>query len=396
MPAFFFFDKCLRRDPQRKITVSVTVSDFSFFTRKRSVFLDKISILCYNIPVIFALEFAERNRFFVMLWFFLIFSTLCWGIAEIFYKKGSLEKEKYSHLKTTVFVGFLMGIYATVILFTQGIDLAAFPKNFLIYLPVSACYIVSMTCSYFGVRFIEESISDPIENSSGAVVPILCAIFMQEVIEIPSIVCIAVIAVGVICVGFFDKAGKRERHHKYGKKLAIWAIAMPFCYMLLDAIGTFLDIYYTDDVETTLLVNVTEENLEHTANCAYEFTFLLVAIGIFIFLKAKGEKLFSLGAAAPTATENADGVVIKQTWYQKVLNQKWKILAAVFETAGQATYLFALSEGAGIAAVILGAGTVITSLILARIFLKEKLSLTQYIFIGIIMIGIISLALIEG
>lgn len=328
-----------------------------------------------------------------MMWFFLIFSTLCWGIAEIFYKKGSLEKEKYSHLKTTVFVGFLMGIYATVILFTQGIDLAAFPKNFLIYLPVSACYIVSMTCSYFGVRFIEESISDPIENSSGAVVPILCAIFLHQTVEVPGIICIAVIAVGVLCVGFFDQKGKADRHRKYGKKLAVWAIAMPFCYMLLDAVGTFLDIFYTDDVETTLLVNVTEENLEHTANCAYEFTFLLVAIGILIFLKAKGEKLFSLGGAEPAAN---DGAVVERKWYQKILAQKWKILAAVFETAGQATYLFALSEGTGIAAVILCAGTVITSLILARLFLKEKLSLTQYIFIGIIMIGIISLALFEG
>ena len=325
-----------------------------------------------------------------MLWFFLIFSTLAWGIAEIFYKKGSLEKERYSHLKTTVLVGFFMGIYATVILFTQGVDLKAFPKNFLIYLPVSLCYIVSMTCSYFGVRFIEESISDPIENTSGAVVPILCAIFLHEMLEIPAIVCIAVIAVGVLCVGFFDKKGKDDRHRKYGKKLAIWAIAMPFCYMLLDAVGTFLDIFYTDDAETTLLVNVTEDNLEHTANCAYEFTFLLVAIGILIFLKIKGEKLFSLGGAAPSA----DGDAGTQTWYQKVLNQKWKILAAIFETAGQATYLFALSEGKGIAAVILGAGTVITSLILARIFLKEKLSAVQYVFIGIILAGIVSLALL--
>ena len=326
-----------------------------------------------------------------MLWFFLIFSTLCWGIAEIFYKKGSLEKEKYSHLKTTVFVGFLMGIYATVILFTQGVDLAAFPKNFLIYLPVSACYIISMTCSYFGVRFIEESISDPIENTSGAVVPVLCAVFLHQTLEIPAIICIAVVAVGVLCVGFFDKTGKTERHAKYGKKLAIWAIAMPFCYMLLDAVGTFLDIFYTDDVETTLLVNVTEENLEHTANCAYEFTFLLVAIGILIFLKIKGEKLFSLGAAEPEAE---DGVIVQKTWYQKLFTQKWKILAAVFETAGQATYLFALSEGTGIAAVILGAGTVITSLILSRIFLKEKLTWLQYIFIGIILAGIIALALL--
>ena len=326
-----------------------------------------------------------------MLWFFLIFSTLSWGIAEIFYKKGNLEKEKYSHLKTTVFVGLFMGIYATVILFTQNIDLAAFPKNFLIYLPVSLCYIISMACSYFGVRFIEESISDPIENTSGAIVPILCAIFLHETIEVPAIICIAVIAIGVLCVGFFDKKGKEDRHRKYGKKLAIWAIAMPFCYMLLDAIGTFLDIFYTDDVETTLLVNVTDANLEHTANCAYEFTFLLVAIGIFIFLKIKGEKLFSLGAAE-TVDEN--GAAVKLTWYQKLFKQKWKILAAVFETAGQATYLFALSEGQGIAAVILGAGTVITSLILARIFLKEKLSLVQYIFIGIILTGIIALSLL--
>ncbi|MBO4212878.1 MAG: hypothetical protein J5894_02070, partial [Clostridia bacterium] len=221
----------------------------------------------------------------------------------------------------------------------------------------------------------------------------LCAIFLHETIEVPAIICIAVIAVGVLCVGFFDKKGKADRHKKYGKKLAIWAIAMPFCYMLLDAVGTFLDIFYTDDVETTLLVNVTDANLEHTANCAYEFTFLLVAIGIFIFLKIKGEKLFSLGAAE-TVDEN--GAAVKLTWYQKLFKQKWKILAAVFETSGQATYLFALSEGQGIAAVILGAGTVITSLILARIFLKEKLSLVQYIFIGIILAGIISLSLLGG
>ena len=323
-----------------------------------------------------------------MLWFFLIFSTLCWGIAEIFYKKGSLEKEKYSHLKITVLVGIFMGIYAAVILFTQGVDLRSFPRNFLIYLPVSLCYIVSMTCSYFGVRFIEESISDPIENTSGAVVPILCAVFLHQTLEIPAVVCIAVIAVGVLCVGFFDRKGKEDRHRKYGRKLAVWAIAMPFCYMILDAVGTFLDIFYTDDAETTLLVNVTEDNLEHTANCAYEFTFLLVAIGILIFLKIRGEKLFSLGGAAP------DGESRK--WYGKVLDQKWKILAALFETAGQATYLFALSEGAGIAAVILGAGTVITSLILSRVFLKEKLAPVQYVFIGVIMAGIISLALLGG
>ena len=316
------------------------------------------------------------------MWLFLIVSTLAWGIAEIFYKKGNLEKEKYSHLKTLVLVGVFMGVYALVILFTQGVDLKLFPKNFLIYLPVALCYIVSMVCSYFGVRFIEESISDPIENSSGAVVAILCAIFLHETFNIPAIIAIVIIALGLIAVSFFDKKGKDARVTKYGKKIALFAIVMPFCYMMLDAVGTFLDIFYVDDVEKTLLVGVTEETIEHTANCAYELTFFLVAIGVLIFLKIKKVKFFDLG-------ENSQE---KGGFFAKLLNQKWKILAALFETIGQATYLFALQEGQGIAAVILGAGTVIVSLILSRIFLKEKLSILQYVFIGIIMSGIILLS----
>jgi len=159
---------------------------------------------------------------------------------------------------------------------------------------------------------------------------------------------------------------------------------MPFCYMLLDAAGTFLDIFYTDSVETTLLVGVTEKTLEHTANCAYELTFFLVAIGILIFLKVKKVKFFDLG-------ENSQE---KRGFFKKILNQKWKILAAIFECVGQATYLFALSEGEGVAAVILGAGTVIISLILSRIFLKEKLTWLQYFFIAVIMSGIITLAVL--
>jgi len=313
------------------------------------------------------------------MWIFLVVSTLAWGIAEIFYKKGNLAKEKYSHLKTTVYVGFLMGIYALIILFTQGIDLKSFPINFVRYLPVAACYIGSMILSYFGMRFLQESISDPIENTSGALVPILCAVFLHETIKVPAIVGIVLCAVGLICVSIFDKKGKSDRKTQFGKKLAIWAIIMPFCYMLLDATGTFLDIYYTESVETTILVNVTEANIEHTANCAYELTFFLVSLIIAIFLKAKGENIF-------VPKKNEDNEVKTSKIY--------KALAALFEVVGQGTYLFALSEGSGIAAVILGAGTVIVSLILSRIFLKEKLTVIQYGFIAIILAGIIILSVV--
>ena len=292
---------------------------------------------------------------------FLVVSTLAWGIAEIFYKKGNLQHEKYSHLKTTVYVGLFMGIYAIIILFSQGVDLKAFPSNFVRYLPVATCYILSMILSYFGVRFLEESIADPIENTSCAIVPILCAIFLKETLKLPVIIGIVLVAVGLICVGAFDKKGKNDRKTKLGKKLAIIAIAMPFCYMLLDAVGTFLDIYYTESVETTFLVNVTEENIEHTANCAYELTFFLVAVGIAIFLKAKGENIF-----IPKKNEE------KITKQSKI----YKALAALFETIGQATYLFALSSG-----VFFAGKNGPTPIISASISLKNNISFAKLSFV---------------
>ena len=317
------------------------------------------------------------------MWIFLIVSTLSWGIAEIFYKKGNIAQEKYSHLKTTFFVGLFMGVYATIILFTQGINLSTFPLNFVLYLPVACCYILSMVFSYFGIRYVEESISDPIENTSIAFVPILCAIFLHENFSWQVILGIVIVALGVISISVFDRKGHNNRSKQFGKKLAICAIGMPVCYMLLDSVGTFLDIFYTNDVSTTILKGVTEDNLANTANCCYELAFFLVGIAIFIFLKAKKIKIFSLSS-------KDEGVI----WYKQILTQKWKLLAALFETAGQATYLFALQSGKGIAAVILGAGTVIVSLILSRIVLKEKLSILQYIFIGIILGGIIMLSLL--
>lgn len=317
------------------------------------------------------------------MWIFIIVSTLAWGIAEIFYKKGCLQNEKYSHLKVTILVGFFMGIYALVELFAGGVNLKSFPLNFIYYLPVATCYIVSMVCSYFGVRFIQESIADPIENSSGAIVAILCAIFLHEKLGPLPIVAIAIILVGLVCVSIFDRSEKRKREKSLGKKIAVFAIAMPFCYMLLDAAGTFLDIFYTESAADTVLVNVTEANIEHTANCAYEFTFFIVAVILYIFVRIKKQKLFEINSETQSGGVTA-----------KISAQKWKILAAIFEVIGQATYLFALSEGSGIAAVILGAGTVIISLILSRIFLKEKLNLFQYIFILLIVGGIIMLSLV--
>lgn len=299
--------------------------------------------------------------------FFTLATTALWGLAELFYKKGARPEEKYAHLKMAVCVGFIMGGHAIFTLVTNNINYD--PVNMIRYIPVSLCYIISMALSFFGMRFIEESISDPIENTSGAIVSIMCVVLLGKQIEDISAVAIAVIVVGILGIGFLDTHGDTDRSKKLGKRMAIIAFAMPFCYAIIDALGSFLDVYYLD-METTKLIGVTEDTIEIVANVSYEFTFLIGAVVLLIFMKAKKVKF-------------------------EFPRQRDKILAASFETAGQFTYVFAMSGNGAIAAPIISAVCVV-SLLLSRIFLKEKLTKTQYVFIALIIIGILTLSVIEG
>ena len=302
--------------------------------------------------------------------FFSVATALLWGTAELFYKKGAQPDEKYSHLKISVWVGVVMGAHAIYTLLTQ--DIGFNPVNILVYLPVSLFYIFSMTFSYFGMRFLEESISDPIENTAGVICVLLFAIFMGDTFSWLTWVAVGVITVGVLGVSFLENHGETVRKKKLGKTLASVAFCMPFVYALLDAFGTFLDdaFFLVEDVASTPLVDVSEETIVAVANTSYELTFALFALGLFIFIKAKGVK------------------------FGPVPQHKDKILAAVFETAGQFTYVYALGVADAIAAPILSSVCVV-SLVLSRIFLKEKLNWKTYIFIGIVIIGILLLAAAE-
>ncbi len=163
---------------------------------------------------------------------------------------------------------------------------------------------------------------------------------------------------------------KKNQIRKY--RIGFVAFFMPIFYCIIDALGTFLDAYYLDDFSSTPLVGVTEENFEDVANISYELTFFIVAVLLFIFVRLiKKEK-----------------IVPKE--------QGARLGAAIFETAGQFVYVRAMSGGNGIIAAPMVAAYSIVSIILSRIFLKEKLPWKQYIAVFIIMLGIIILGVLEG
>ena len=298
---------------------------------------------------------------------FTLATTVLWGFAELFYKKGSHEDRKYDHLRVCVMVGAVMGIHAIFTLLTS--DIAYDPMNLIAYLPVSLCYILSMACSFFGIRFIEESLSDPIENTSGAMCTVMCALFLGDEIAPIIWVAVAIIVIGILGVSREEQSAGLERKKRLGKKLAVIAFAMPFCYAIIDAIGCVLDIYFLE-METSPLIGITEENIELVANISYELTFAIVGIVLLIFMMIKRVKF-------------------------ELPKQKDKALAAVCETAGQLTYVYAMSGNGAIAAPIISCVCVV-SLLLSRIFLKEKLTKRQYMFITIIIVGILMLAVLEG
>ena len=59
------------------------------------------------------------------------------------------------------------------------------------------------------------------------------------------------------------------------------------------------------------------------------------------------------------------------------------------------TDVYAMSGNGAIAAPIISSVCVV-SLLLSRIFLKEKLSAKQYVFIALVIVGILMLAVIDG
>jgi len=295
-----------------------------------------------------------------------LLTALGWGIADIFYKKSSVKEEKYSHLKICVFVGIAMGLHALFVLFTQ--DIGYNPINIIYYFPVSFMYFLAMVLTFWGLKYIEDSIASPIENSSGAITAILCFLVLGQTMSMLSLLGVIFVTIGVICLGINQAKDDTAKTKAVSKKILMIAFFMVVGYAIFNATGGLLDAFFLD-IDKTPLIGVTEETIELVANTSYELTYVLIAIIFTIYIKIKGEKI-------------------------NVLQQKNKVCAAIFETFGQLMYVYAMSGNAIIAAPIVSSVCVV-SIILARIFLKEKMTLKQYSAIASVVVRNIVLAVAE-
>ena len=319
---------------------------------------------------------------------------LCWSGSDIFSKIGSKQKDKNSHWKVTFAVGLIMGLHFVITLIggaiinntvgLEALEATAGGKilaslfytdfvfmDFIRYLPVAALYILAMVFGYISLRYIELSISSPICNCSGALAFVLCLIFgiySSEDVTPLVIIGVALITIGIVALGFVEnfedaevKAARQEKaNRKYAKSFL--AFLLPITYLIIDALGTVGDefIFSLEGPSGDGIIT------DYAANSAFEFTFLLVAVFSFIWIKfVKKDKLFS--------------------------DNKHLYLGGACETVGQIFYMAVMFSDFSEGMVIISAYCAV-SVLWSRIFLREKLSWKHYAaiacaFAGIVMLG---------
>ena len=291
-----------------------------------------------------------------------LITFISWGMVSVFYKVTNKVDEN-THLKTGILVGLIMGIHATIYMFYKGLSIDFI--DVLKYFPISVLYIASMIIGYRGLKYIQLSISSPVQNSSGVITALLFVLFFKEVYDYPFYIAVVLIFIGIIVLSIDEiKESKKKRESfkkKNGfKKLFFLGIMFPLFYSLFDGVGTFLDGIYLDKLE---IIGA------DSALISYEFTFLAYGIITYFYLRKK-----------------SPGV--------KIFNEWNLIAAAICEMVGQVFYVFSMAENATIAAPIIGSYCVLTML-LSRVFLKEKLSKVEYIGIILVLIGVIILAFLD-
>ena len=335
------------------------------------------------------------------MWFILsLVALLCWSGSDFFSKAGTDTEDRYSHWKIVIAVGIVMGGHATYEWLIAGETFGI--KDALVYLPVSFFYILAMVLGYIGLRYAYLTLTTPICNTSGASAIVFMIIFgvasynFKKPSDLLQIFAIVLTVVGIIMLSV-EEDSEEKKSNKIAeknslkdlitKKSALIGIFLSILYCLIDGIGTFLDTTVLDEMGTdTLMYKIVHavspwyadnviavEYNEGSANIAYEYTFLALAVICAIYVFAiKKEKL----------NKKLDG---------------YKLLGGVCETAGQFAYIFALGyDGKEAAAAAIISAYCVMSIVWARIFLKEKIAKKQYAAIAIIVIGIVILGVFDA
>ena len=315
-----------------------------------------------------------------MIWLILTLSCIIlWGTTDILLKESLQCSDSLSHFKTFVWIGLIAASSCVVVAFcsdTLPDSIRALTDN-LYLIPVTVFYVVAMFFGLLGAKHLDASVVSPLENIDGAITAIILYLFffltgrshVTDSIGIMDIIGTVAITMGVILLGIQEhKLSKQEINLEEDKKkhrLGALALLFPIAYNLADAVSM---------VATGITVSgEAEVEIPEIDFFFFEcFGFLVISIFVWLYMLIAKKHVYNPFNKAELP----------------------RIGAATCETMGTLTFVFAVGINPILTAPITSSYCLVT-IVLARIFLKERLTRNQYLSLALLVVGIALLGVSE-
>lgn len=291
---------------------------------------------------------------------FAVLTVIAWGCSDVCFKK-SIDDDS-SVLDLIQYNGIIYFGITVIYMIARGVS---FNFSAIVgYLPAGLCYLASMFSYYAAFKYSKVSLVSPIANASCAITSLLCVFVLRQSLDFKQIIAVIVITVSIALL-----SNPGEEKEKTRKKIFLIGFFLALGYTLLDGLGSFFDEVFID-------VNVVEKGVctEDDVIVAYAtlyFVAALVCTMIKLFKRIKNRNV-------PKVKKKFD---------------KWKLIGTLFETGGEYAYVYTYaSQDAAIASPFIASFSAV-SIILSRIFLKEKITKKQYILVGLIIVSMFVLGI---
>ena len=315
-----------------------------------------------------------------MPWLLLTLSCIIlWGTTDILYKKSSDYNDPLSHFKTFVWIGIIMAPAGGIMVLCSDtlLDSIMMVKDNLYLIPLCIFYTVALFFGLLGKKHLDASVVSPLENIDGAMAAIILYFFflftdrshITSRIGVLEIAATVAIIFGVVLLGMQEhKLSKQEmtlakdqRKHRLGAL----ALIFPLMYNLVDAVS-MVAIGITVSEETEVAIPDIDFFIFECIG------FVVVAVLMWLYLL----------------------IAKKYTYNPFKKTELVRCGAAAGETFGTMTYIFAVGSNPILTAPITSSYCLVT-IILARVFLKERLTKKQYLSLALVVIGVVLLGISE-
>lgn len=311
--------------------------------------------------------------------FFTLGAMILWGLEDVLLKVSAGKEDPNFYLKLSVCMGVITVPFMLVCSrYTEsGLSLQALILSDVSVLLALFIYTAAMVISYLGAMYMDISVFTPIANSSSgfAIIMILAYVVVtgdySEVSDFISPVSVGgmvLTVAGVVSLAVLQKRLSRQaialdpenKKYRYG----VLALLFPLGFCLIDAVSTLIDSVNLGAAGETVIG--VWDYLR-----VYGAAFILVAVFSWLAILLRTRKPYN-------PFHKRDLV------YFGV--ELCEIVAAMI-------YMLALDQNA-VLSVPIATSYCIVTLILSRVFLKEKLKLSQYICIALVVSGILLISFV--